>query len=160
MASQVRPGLTQPNLDKGLQQSGVLVRRQSAHSIRARDFASHTEAECMAAIYSCEPNRKEALGIEGASMYVQIIGRRYLTHPRLLNEARCLTGRYTGAVMSPLLSPLHLLLVIFAGWVNRHQLDVIEYLQEENRVLKGRLGGQTPYERLLAKTNARVSLTS
>src|ERR1700692_3716771 len=44
--------------------------------------------------------------------------------------------------MSPLLSPLHLLLVIFAGWVNRHQLDVIEYLQEENRVLKERLGGR------------------
>jgi len=30
---------------------------------------------------------------------------------------------------------------MFAGWVNRHQLDVIEYLQEENRVLKERLGG-------------------
>ncbi len=44
--------------------------------------------------------------------------------------------------MSPLLSPLHLLLVIFAGWVNRHQLNVIEYLQEENRVLKERLGGR------------------
>jgi hypothetical protein len=29
---------------------------------------------------------------------------------------------------------------MFAGWVNRHQLDVIEYLQEENRVLKDRLG--------------------
>jgi len=29
-----------------------------------------------------------------------------------------------------------------AGWVNRHQLDVIDYLQEENRVLKERLGGR------------------
>jgi hypothetical protein len=35
-----------------------------------------------------------------------------------------------------------MLLLIFAGWVNRHQLDVIEYLQEENRVLKERLGGR------------------
>src|SRR5881227_960158 len=43
--------------------------------------------------------------------------------------------------MSSLLQPLHLLLMMFAGWVNRHQLDVIEYLQEENRVLKERLGG-------------------
>jgi hypothetical protein len=25
---------------------------------------------------------------------------------------------------------------MFSGWVNRHQLDVIEYLLEENRVLK------------------------
>jgi len=31
---------------------------------------------------------------------------------------------------------------MFSGWVNRHQLDVIEYLQEENRVLKERLGGR------------------
>jgi hypothetical protein len=40
------------------------------------------------------------------------------------------------AAMSPPFQPLQLLFVIFAGWVNRHQLDVIEYLQEENRVLK------------------------
>lgn len=31
---------------------------------------------------------------------------------------------------------------MFAGCVNRRQLDVIEYLQEENRVLKERLGGR------------------
>jgi hypothetical protein len=28
--------------------------------------------------------------------------------------------------MSPLLLPFQLLLLMFAGWVNRHQLDVIE----------------------------------
>jgi putative transposase len=44
--------------------------------------------------------------------------------------------------MSPPFRPLQLLLVIFAGWVNRQQLEVIEYLQEENRVLKERLGGR------------------
>ena len=38
--------------------------------------------------------------------------------------------------------PFQLLLLMFAGWVNRHQLDVIEYLQEENRVLKERIGGR------------------
>jgi len=26
--------------------------------------------------------------------------------------------------------------VALAGWANRHQLEVIEYLREENRVLK------------------------
>ena len=46
------------------------------------------------------------------------------------------------AAMFQLFQPLQLLLAIFAGWINRHQLDVIEYLQEENRVLKERLGGQ------------------
>jgi putative transposase len=43
--------------------------------------------------------------------------------------------------MSPEFRPLQLLLLMFAGWASRHQLDVIEYLQEENRVLKARLGG-------------------
>lgn len=32
--------------------------------------------------------------------------------------------------------------MMFAGWVNRHQLDAIDYLREENRVLKERLGGR------------------
>jgi len=44
--------------------------------------------------------------------------------------------------MSSLLQPLQLLLMMFAGWVNRHELDVIDYLQEENRVLKERVGGR------------------
>ena len=33
-----------------------------------------------------------------------------------------------------------ILLVALAGWVNRHQLEVIEYLREENRVFKEQLG--------------------
>jgi hypothetical protein len=44
--------------------------------------------------------------------------------------------------MPPLLLPFQLVLLMFAGWLNCHQLDVIEYLQEENRVLKARLGGK------------------
>ena len=38
--------------------------------------------------------------------------------------------------------PLQLLLVTFAGWVNRRQVEIIEYLVEENRVLKEQLRGQ------------------
>lgn len=34
------------------------------------------------------------------------------------------------------IQPLQLLLMIFACWVNRHQQKVIDYLLEENRVLK------------------------
>ena len=44
--------------------------------------------------------------------------------------------------MSPRLLPLHLIFLMFAGWVNRRQLEVIEYLQEENRLLKARLDGK------------------
>jgi hypothetical protein len=40
------------------------------------------------------------------------------------------------------LSPLRLLLVTLAGWANRHQQQVIEYLVEENRVLKEQLKGR------------------
>jgi len=62
--------------------------------------------------------------------------------------------------MSPLLLPFQLVLLMFAGWVNRHQLDVIEYLQQENRVLKKRLGGQrirfTDTERRLLARKARA----
>ena len=32
------------------------------------------------------------------------------------------------------------LLLVLAGWVNRQQQDVIDYLQEENRVLRAGLG--------------------
>jgi hypothetical protein len=51
-------------------------------------------------------------------------------------------GAIYSAAMSPPLRPVQMLLLMFAGWVNRHQLDVIEYLQEENRVLKERMGGR------------------
>jgi hypothetical protein len=40
------------------------------------------------------------------------------------------------------LSPLRLLLVTLAGWVNRHQQQVIEYLVEENGVLRKQLKGR------------------
>ncbi len=40
------------------------------------------------------------------------------------------------------LLPLQVLLATFAGWVNRHQAQAIEYLIEENRVLKEQLGGK------------------
>jgi len=36
--------------------------------------------------------------------------------------------------------PLQFLLVALAGWINQHQRDVIDYLQEENRALREQLG--------------------
>jgi len=38
--------------------------------------------------------------------------------------------------------PLQFLLMVMAGWVNRRQLQVIDYLKEENRVLREQLGGR------------------
>ena len=37
---------------------------------------------------------------------------------------------------------LQFLISILAGWVNRGQQDIIEYLQEENRVLREQLGAK------------------
>ena len=34
------------------------------------------------------------------------------------------------------------LMLIVAGWVSRSQQDIIEYLQQENRVLRQRPGGK------------------
>ena len=42
--------------------------------------------------------------------------------------------------MPPLSSPPRLVLVAVAGWMNQHQRDVIDYLQEENRALREQLG--------------------
>jgi hypothetical protein len=37
---------------------------------------------------------------------------------------------------------LHMLIAMMAGWLQRHQQQVITYLQEENRILKAQLGGR------------------
>ena len=42
----------------------------------------------------------------------------------------------------PDLIHLQLLLATFSGWVTRNQAQVIDYLVEENRVLKEQLGGR------------------
>src|SRR5580704_1791475 len=71
MASQVRPRLTQPARYTGPQQSTGVIRRQPAYSIRARDFASHSQAGCMAAIKSCEEEQKRN-ALQGGGVHVCI----------------------------------------------------------------------------------------
>ena len=44
--------------------------------------------------------------------------------------------------MSLTLDPFRLLLISLAGWLNQHQRDVIDYLEEENCVLCEQLGNQ------------------
>ena len=43
--------------------------------------------------------------------------------------------------MQPL-DPLRFVLIGLAGWVNEHQRDIIDYLEEENRVLRDQLGNK------------------
>src|SRR5687767_2989167 len=40
------------------------------------------------------------------------------------------------------IQPLQVFLTLLAGWINRRQIEAIDYLKEENRLLKERLGGR------------------
>src|SRR3982750_1160544 len=42
--------------------------------------------------------------------------------------------------MPRVLDPFRFLLIAIAGWMNQHQVQMIDYLREENRVLREQLG--------------------
>ena len=42
--------------------------------------------------------------------------------------------------MPKALDPFRFVLIALAGWMNQHQLQMVEYLREENRVLREQLG--------------------
>jgi putative transposase len=44
--------------------------------------------------------------------------------------------------MARKIRPWQVLVVATAGWISREQVSVIQYLREENRVLKQQLGGR------------------
>ena len=44
--------------------------------------------------------------------------------------------------MSGVVDPFRFLLIAVAGWMNQRQLQVIDYLREENRVLREQLDGR------------------
>ncbi len=62
--------------------------------------------------------------------------------------------------MTTVIQPFHLLVIALAGWLNRHQQAVIDYLIEENRVLKDQLEGQrlrfTDEQRMRLAVKAKV----
>ena len=62
--------------------------------------------------------------------------------------------------MIHVIQPFHLLVIALAGWLNRHQQAVIDYLIEENRVLKEQLEGQrlrfTDEQRIRLAVKAKV----
>ena len=65
MVLQVRPGSAEPEVGTGLRESAKVIRNRPADSIRARDFVSHTQAGCMAAISTRNSMPKAALGKTG-----------------------------------------------------------------------------------------------
>ena len=62
--------------------------------------------------------------------------------------------------MTNVIQPFHLLVIALAGGLNRHKLAVIDYLIEENRVLKEQLERQrlrfTDEQRIRLAVKAKV----
>ena len=62
--------------------------------------------------------------------------------------------------MNTIIQPWQLLLTALAGWLNREQQQIVEYLQEENKVLKEHLQGKriryTDKQRRRLATKAKV----
>jgi len=44
--------------------------------------------------------------------------------------------------MPRVLNPIQFVMIALAGWMNQRQLQTIEYLREENRVLREQLGSR------------------
>ena len=44
--------------------------------------------------------------------------------------------------MPRVLDPFRFVLIAVAGWMNQHQLQMIDYLREENRVHREQIGGR------------------
>ena len=62
--------------------------------------------------------------------------------------------------MTSVLQPLHVLIIALSGWLSRQQQTVIDYVIEENRVLKEQLEGQqlrfTDEQRIRLAVKAKV----
>jgi transposase InsO family protein len=83
----------------------------------------------------------ERLVHEEGSRLVENLGRLYTVE---VPEVGCILHGPT-LLLSPTPGQtmiLHVLIAMVAGWLQRHQQQVIAYLIEENRVLKAQLGGR------------------
>jgi hypothetical protein len=45
-------------------------------------------------------------------------------------------------MLEKVLNPFQFVVIVLAGWMNQRQQNVIEYLREENRVLREQLGAR------------------
>jgi hypothetical protein len=65
--------------------------------------------------------------------------RKFDLQARVLVTAVDTAGPYTGEVPQ-VLDPFRFVVIAVAGWMNQQQRQTIEYLREENRVLREQLG--------------------
>ena len=52
------------------------------------------------------------------------------------------TRGWRAAKMTKVLDPFRFVLITVAGWMNQRQLQMIDYLREENRILREQLAGR------------------
>ena len=57
--------------------------------------------------------------------------------------------------MAMVLHPWQLLVAGMAGWINQHQQAVVDYLREENRVLKGNSVADASVSRMRSAVGSR-----
>ncbi|MBV9306904.1 MAG: hypothetical protein JOZ45_12230 [Acidobacteriaceae bacterium] len=67
--------------------------------------------------------------------------RKFDLQARVLVTAIDTVGPYTGEVPQ-VLDPFRFVVIAVAGWINQQQRQTIEYLCEENRVLREQLGSR------------------
>jgi hypothetical protein len=63
-------------------------------------------------------------------------------HESARDRGRGANGHNVTVDMTTSLDPFRFVLIAVSGWVNRQQLELINYLREENRVLREQLGGK------------------
>ena len=73
-------------------------------------------------------------------MVLIIVGEpNFIVGQRLSSQVIWQHLRVCPAVMDNVIFPCQLVLISLAGWLNRHQQAVIDYIKEENRILKEQL---------------------
>jgi len=52
-------------------------------------------------------------------------------------------------MLAMIINPWQFIMVALAGWINRQQQDVVEYLKEENRILREKLRKKSGHGRII-----------
>jgi len=63
-------------------------------------------------------------------------------HESARDRSRGAAGHNVTFHMTTSLDPFRFVLIALSGWMNQQQLELINYLREENRVLREQLGGK------------------
>ena len=78
--------------------------------------------------------------VETVMMLGVVSGKSICIDLQGLPTGRCTAGDKVTFLMTKSLDPFRFLLITVSGWMNQQQLQLIDYLREENRVLREQLG--------------------